>query len=83
MELISAVINTNYALQADLDPLKDALFMEEKDQNPYVNVLAVKQGNENNQAVKKLAEALTSPEVKKFIEEKYKGVVVPVAWCKE
>lgn len=76
-EVDLAVINTNYALQADLDPLKDALFMEEKDQNPYVNVLAVKQGNENNQAVKKLAEALTSPEVKKFIEEKYKGVVVP------
>jgi D-methionine transport system substrate-binding protein len=76
-EVDLAVINTNYALQADLDPLKDALFMEEKDQNPYVNVLAVKQGNENNPAVKKLAKALTSPEVKKFIEEKYKGVVVP------
>ena len=76
-EVDMAVINTNYALQANLDPLKDALFMEEKENNPYVNVLAIKQGNENDPAVKKLAEALTSPEVKKFIEEKYKGVVVP------
>ena len=76
-EVDMAVINTNYALQADLDPLNDALFMEEKEDNPYVNVLAVKQGNENDPAVKKLAEALTSPEVKQFIEEKYKGVVIP------
>ncbi|PTX62559.1 D-methionine transport system substrate-binding protein [Melghirimyces profundicolus] len=71
-----AVINTNYALQAKLNPKKDALFLEGKD-SPYVNVLAVKEGNENKKAVKELAKALHSPKVKKFIEKKYKGAVVP------
>jgi D-methionine transport system substrate-binding protein len=71
-----AVINTNYALQAGLNPLKDALFIEDKD-SPYVNVLATKKGKENGEALRKLAEALTSPQTKKFIEEKYKGAVVP------
>ncbi len=71
-----AVINTNYALQAKLNPVKDSLFIEDKN-SPYVNVLAVKKGNEKDPAIQKLAEALTSPEVKKFIEEKYNGAVVP------
>lgn len=75
-EVDMAVINTNYALQAKLNPLKDALFIEDKD-SPYVNVLAVKAGNEKDPAIQKLAEVLTSPEVKKFIEEKYNGAVVP------
>jgi D-methionine transport system substrate-binding protein len=71
-----AVINTNYALQAKLNPLKDSLFIEDKN-SPYVNVLAVKEGKEKDPAIQKLAEVLTSPEVKKFIEEKYNGAVVP------
>jgi D-methionine transport system substrate-binding protein len=71
-----AVINTNYALQAKLNPVKDALIIEGKD-SPYVNVLAVKKGHENDPDIQKLAKALTSPETKKFIEEKYKGAVVP------
>ncbi|SEM78808.1 MetQ/NlpA family ABC transporter substrate-binding protein [Lihuaxuella thermophila] len=71
-----AVINTNYALQAKLNPVKDSLFIEGKE-SPYVNVLATKQGNEKNEALQKLAKALTSPETKKFIEKKYKGAVVP------
>ncbi|PRX38558.1 D-methionine transport system substrate-binding protein [Planifilum fimeticola] len=71
-----AVINTNYALQAKLNPVKDSLFIEDKN-SPYVNVLAVKKGNEKDPAIQKLAEVLTSPEVKKFIEEKYNGAVVP------
>ncbi|SMO66418.1 MetQ/NlpA family ABC transporter substrate-binding protein [Melghirimyces algeriensis] len=75
-EVDLAVINTNYALQADLNPVKDALFIEGKD-SPYVNVLAVKEGNENDKRVKELAKALHSPKIKKFIEEKYKGAVVP------
>ena len=44
---------------------------------PYVNVLATKEGKEKDPAIQKLAEALASPEVKKFMEEKYKGAVVP------
>lgn len=71
-----AIINTNYALQAKLNPVEDSLFIEGSD-SPYVNVLATKQGNENNPALQKLAKALTSPEVKQFIESKYKGAVVP------
>ncbi len=71
-----AVINTNYALQAKLNPVKDAIFIEDKN-SPYVNVLAVKKGNENDPRIQKLAKVLTSPEVKKFIEDKYKGAVVP------
>ncbi|MBM7868199.1 MetQ/NlpA family lipoprotein [Heliobacterium gestii] len=71
-----AVINTNFALGAGLNPLKDALTMEGKD-SPYVNIVVVKNGNENNEAIQKLVKALTSAEVKKFIDEKYKGAVVP------
>lgn len=71
-----ALINTNYALQAKLNPLKDAIFIEDKN-SPYVNVLATKQGKQNDPRIQKLAKALHSPEVKKFIEEKYKGAVIP------
>ncbi|SDZ21175.1 MetQ/NlpA family ABC transporter substrate-binding protein [Thermoactinomyces sp. DSM 45892] len=74
-EVDLAVINTNYALQAKLNPIKDALFIEDKN-SPYVNILATKQGNENKEVLKKLAKVLNSPEVKKFIDEKYKGAVV-------
>jgi D-methionine transport system substrate-binding protein len=70
------VINTNYALQAHLNPVKDALIIEDK-HSPYVNVLATKKGKEQDPRIQKLAKVLTSPEVKKFIEEKYKGAVVP------
>ncbi|MFI7009644.1 MetQ/NlpA family ABC transporter substrate-binding protein [Streptomyces sp. NPDC050145] len=72
-----AVINGNYAIGADLNPAKDALALESTKGNAYNNVLAVKAGNENDPRVKKLAKLLTSPEVKKFIEDKYKGSVLP------
>lgn len=72
----AAVINTNYALEAKLVPTKDALFIESAD-SPYVNILAVRKGDESRPELKKLAEALNSPEVKKFIEDQYKGAVVP------
>lgn len=70
-----AVINTNYALDAKLNPTKDALIIEGND-SPYVNILVVKKGNENKPEIQKLAKVLNSPEVKKFIEEKYQGAVV-------
>lgn len=72
----AAVINTNYAMQADLVPSKDALVIEDST-SPYVNIVAVREGDQDKPAIKKLIEALKSDTVKKFIEEKYKGAVVP------
>ena len=72
----AAVINTNYAMQADLVPSKDALVIEDST-SPYVNIVAVREGDQDKPAIKKLIEALKSDTVKQFIEEKYKGAVVP------
>ena len=68
--------NTNYALEAGLNPATDALVIEGSD-SPYVNFLVARPDNKNSDAIQKLAKALTSPEVKAFIEQKYKGAVVP------
>ncbi|WGV22660.1 MetQ/NlpA family ABC transporter substrate-binding protein [Pseudomonas putida] len=72
----AALINTNYALEAKLNPEKDALAIEGSD-SPYVNILVARPDNKDSDAMKKLAAALHSPEVKQFINEKYKGAVVP------
>ena len=71
-----ALINTNYALEAKLNPENDALVIEGSD-SPYVNILVARDDNKDSDAVKKLVAALHTPEVKKFIEEKYKGAVKP------
>jgi D-methionine transport system substrate-binding protein len=71
-----ALINTNYALEAKLVPTRDALFIEGAD-SPYANLLAARSDNAGSAALKTLTAALHTPEVKKFIEEKYKGAVVP------
>lgn len=79
-EVSFAVINGNYALDAGLNAQTDALATETSDSlaaQTYVNVIAVKEGNENNDAVKALVETLKSDEIKKFIEETYEGAVVP------
>jgi D-methionine transport system substrate-binding protein len=71
-----ALINTNYALEAQLNPTKDALAIEGSD-SPYVNILVTTSEKKDNAALQKLAKALHSAEVKQFIEEQYKGAVVP------
>ncbi|MDE1167518.1 MAG: MetQ/NlpA family ABC transporter substrate-binding protein [Pseudomonas sp.] len=71
-----ALINTNYALEAKLDPSKDALIIEGND-SPYVNILVARPDNKDSPAMQKLAAALHSPELKAFILEKYKGAVLP------
>lgn len=71
-----SVINTNYALNAGLNPTKDALAIESKE-SPYVNIVVVKEGNENSPKIKALDKAINSNSVKKFIETKYKGAIVP------
>jgi D-methionine transport system substrate-binding protein len=73
----AAVINSNYAMEAKLVPTEDSLALESAKDNPYVNILAIRKGDENRPELKKLADALNSPEVKKFIEEEYKGAVIP------
>ncbi|WP_327313868.1 MetQ/NlpA family ABC transporter substrate-binding protein [Streptomyces sp. NBC_01235] len=72
----AAVVNGNYAIEADLKPASDALVLESAKDNPYGNFLAVKKGDESDPRVKKLAGLLTSAEVKKFIEDKYAGSVI-------
>ncbi|OYT95716.1 MAG: methionine ABC transporter substrate-binding protein [Pseudomonas sp. PGPPP3] len=71
-----ALINTNYALEAGLNPTKDALVIEGSD-SPYVNILVVNSKNKDAAGLQKLAKALNSAEVKAFINDKYKGAVVP------
>ena len=72
----AGVINSNYALTVDLNPSKDSIVMEGND-TPYVNIVAVKEENKDKESIKKLIKVLTSENAKKFIEEKYKGAVVP------
>ncbi|KAF1692028.1 methionine ABC transporter substrate-binding protein [Pseudoxanthomonas jiangsuensis] len=71
-----ALINTNYALDAGLNPTRDALVIESSD-SPYVNFLVARPDNKDDPRVQKLARALTGPEVKAFIESKYQGAVLP------
>jgi len=72
----AAFINTNYALEADLNPVKDALLIEDKE-SPYANVLAVRKGEENDFGIRMLSKFLTSNLAKTFIEENYGGSIVP------
>lgn len=71
-----SVINSNFAMEAKLNPVKDSLFTEPKE-SPYANIVAVRKGDEKRPEIQKLVLTLQSPVVKKFIEEKYKGAVVP------
>ena len=75
-EVDLAVINTNFALDAKLDPSKDALLIEDK-KSPYVNYLVARPDNKDDPRVQKLAKALTTPEVAAFMEQHYHGAVVP------
>ena len=75
-EVDIAAINSNYALGAGLNPVEDALVIEAAD-SPYVNILVVKEGNENNEAVQALVKALQSDTVKDYINSTFGGAVVP------
>lgn len=74
-----AVINGNYAIETGLNPAKDALALETAKDNPYANVLAVIQGRQSDPNIQKLAQLLTSSQVKQFIAEKYQGAVIPAS----
>ena len=72
-----AVINSNYAIPANLNPVKDSLLIEDS-ASSYGNILAVKEGNENTPKIKALKAALESKKVADFINSKYEGAVVSV-----
>ncbi|MFC7490563.1 MULTISPECIES: MetQ/NlpA family ABC transporter substrate-binding protein [unclassified Knoellia] len=79
-DLDVAVINGNYALEANLSPSKDAILVEDAEGNPYANFLAVQESDKDNASLKKLDELLHSPEVKAFIEKTWSdGSVLPAA----
>ena len=72
-----AVINSNYAIPADLNPVEDSLLIEGSS-SAYGNILAVKEGNEETDKTKALIAAVESQQVVDFIKEKYDGAVVPL-----
>lgn len=72
-----ALINTNYALEAGLNPLEDALFIEGVE-SPYANLIAVTVDNQEDERVRALMQAIQSDSVREFITEKYEGAIVPV-----
>lgn len=73
----AVLINSNYAIDAGINPLEDSIAIEESD-SPYVNIIAVRSGDEDNEEIKTLIEVLTSDEIQDFILEEWKGSVVPV-----
>jgi D-methionine transport system substrate-binding protein len=77
-EADAVIINTNYAIGADLTPTKDAIELEGED-SPYVNIVAVKKGDEDREEIKELMKVLHSKEIQDFIKEKYKGSIIPVS----
>ena len=79
-EVAYVVLNGNYALQAGFSVAKDALAYEKSDSEAaktYVNVIAVKEGNENNPAIKALVDTLKSDTIKQYINDTYDGAVIP------
>lgn len=75
-QLDLAVINSNFALQAGLNPSKNAVLVENKS-SPYANLVAVRPEEINDPKMKALVKAITSPDVKQFIQKQYGGAVVP------
>ena len=72
----ASIVNTNYALEVGLSPLKDSILHEDKD-SPYVNVLATTADRLNDPNIQKLADALTSDAVREWLLEKYQGSIMP------
>ncbi|MBR5338163.1 MAG: MetQ/NlpA family ABC transporter substrate-binding protein [Lachnospiraceae bacterium] len=80
-EVDLVVLNGNYALNAGLNASKDALVIEAADSEAaktYANIIVVKEGNEKNEAIQALCKVLKSDEIKKYINDTYKGAVVPM-----
>ena len=82
-DVVASLINNGFAVEAGFQPTKDAIFIEEitDSSKPYYNVIAVKEGNENNEVYKKVVEYYQTEQTAKKIEEVTKGASVPV-WTK-
>lgn len=76
-EVDLAIINTTFALEAKLDPMRDAIFLE-GDKSLFVNLLAARADNRNSPAMSKLAAALRSAQAREFIQNRFKGSLIPV-----
>lgn len=72
-----AIINSNYALTAGLSPKNDSLAIEKTNKNPFANGIAVREADKDNETYKKVLKAFQSDEVKKYIEDKFKGEIIP------
>lgn len=76
-EVAAGIVNSSFALNADLSYAEDGLIQENVD-SPYANALVTLKGNENDERIQKLLKALQSDKVKKFLNEKYKDIIIPV-----
>ncbi|MFR0847288.1 MAG: MetQ/NlpA family ABC transporter substrate-binding protein [Eubacterium sp.] len=79
-EVAFVVLNGNYALEAGYSVSKDSIAYEKADSEAaktYVNIIGVKEGNENSDGIKALVKVLKSDDIKKFINDKYDGAVIP------
>lgn len=73
----AVLINSNYAIDAGLNPMEDSIALEDSD-SPYANIIAVRSGDENNEEIQALVDVLRSQEIQDFILEEWGGAVVPV-----
>ena len=69
------LLTRTYAIEMSINPLEDSIAIESGEDNPYVNVIAVQRGDEDQEEIKALIEVLNSQEIKDFILEKYEGAV--------
>ncbi|PTI88596.1 MetQ/NlpA family ABC transporter substrate-binding protein [Staphylococcus simulans] len=73
----AAIINSNFANEQKLSPKKDSIALEKPENNPYANLVAVKEGHEKDKKIKALIKALQSQDIKDYINKKYDGAVIP------
>ncbi|MGJ5712416.1 MetQ/NlpA family ABC transporter substrate-binding protein [Staphylococcus auricularis] len=71
------IINSNFAIDQKLSPKKDSIVLEKAEDNPYSNLIAVKEGHKDDDSIKALVDALQSKEIKDYINKQYDGAVVP------
>jgi D-methionine transport system substrate-binding protein len=71
------LINSNFAIDGGLNPIEDSIAIEDSE-SPYVNIIAVREGDEKNAEIKTLVEVLKSQEIQDFILEEWGGTIVPV-----